>query len=104
MPRCGSSRFRRRNNNCKHIVASLLHINAARTFDKLSPTDHPQKWNKAQKEKQYEPRAILDLPCAKRQRSKILLNLKVASLNSSSRIWAINLQKKCIRRAKLKLL
>ncbi|XP_050026174.2 uncharacterized protein [Dermacentor andersoni] len=54
---------------CKHIVAVLLHINAARTFDKLSPTDQPQKWGKEHKERvkqKYEPRAIVDLLCAKK--------------------------------------
>lgn len=58
-----------RNYKCKHIVAVLLHINAAKTFDKLSPTDQPQKWGKEHKERvkqKYEPRAIVDLPCAKK--------------------------------------
>ncbi|XP_072142980.1 uncharacterized protein [Dermacentor andersoni] len=58
---------------CKHIVALLLHINAARTFDKLSPTDQPQKWGKEHKERvnqKYEPRAIADLPCAKKAKIK----------------------------------
>ncbi|XP_075556580.1 uncharacterized protein LOC142588637 [Dermacentor variabilis] len=58
---------------CKHIVAVLLHINAARTFDKLSPTHQPQKWGKEHKERvkqKYEPRAIVDLPCAKKAKIK----------------------------------
>lgn len=53
----------------KHIVAVLLHINAVKTFDKLSPIDKLQKWGKAQKDRikeKYEPRYIVDLPCAKR--------------------------------------
>lgn len=55
------------NFKCKHIVAVLLHINAAREFDQLSSTDQPQKWGKAQKERvmeKYEPRKMVDLPCA----------------------------------------
>ncbi|XP_077485434.1 uncharacterized protein LOC144095641 [Amblyomma americanum] len=61
------------NYKCKHIVASLLHINGARTFDRLSPTDQPQKWGKAQKDgikQKYEPRAIVDLPCTKKAKIK----------------------------------
>ncbi|KAG0430226.1 hypothetical protein HPB47_022894 [Ixodes persulcatus] len=55
------------NFKCKHIVAVLLHINAAREYDQLSSTDQPQKWGKAQKERvmdKYEPRKMVDLPCA----------------------------------------
>ncbi|XP_037568399.1 uncharacterized protein LOC119449298 [Dermacentor silvarum] len=61
------------NYKCKHIVAVLLHINDAKTFDKLSPTDQPQKWGKEHKERvkqKYEPRAIVDLPCAKKAKIK----------------------------------
>ncbi|KAM7301201.1 uncharacterized protein ISCGN_016737 [Ixodes scapularis] len=62
-----------RNYKCKHIVAVLLHINAARTFEQLSPTDQPQKWGKVQKERvmeKYEPRMMVDLPCAKKVKTK----------------------------------
>lgn len=68
-----------RNYKCKHIVAVLLHINAAKTFDKLSSTDQPQKWGKEHKERvkeKYQPRAIIDLPCAKKV-CKYILILKV---------------------------
>ncbi|XP_029843622.2 uncharacterized protein LOC115326830 [Ixodes scapularis] len=61
------------NYKCKHIVAVLLHINAARTFEQLSPTDQPQKWGKVQKERvmeKYEPRMMVDLPCAKKVKAK----------------------------------
>ncbi|KAM7313009.1 uncharacterized protein ISCGN_002930 [Ixodes scapularis] len=57
------------NYKCKHIVAVLFHINAARTFEQLSPTDQPQKWGKLQKERvmeKYEPRMMVDLPRAKK--------------------------------------
>lgn len=58
-----------RNYKCKHIVAALLHINAERTFEQLLLTDQPQKWGKVQKERikeKYEPRMMIDLPCAKK--------------------------------------
>ncbi|KAM7298601.1 uncharacterized protein ISCGN_019180 [Ixodes scapularis] len=67
------------NYKCKHIVAVLLHINAERTFEQLSSTDQPQKWGKAQKEhikEKYEPRMVIDLPCAKKVKIKEVRQLQ----------------------------